>query len=1715
MADVLEQDTCRICSAPAEPDQPLFHPCKCSGTIRYIHQDCLTTWLAHSKKKHCDVCKHPYAFTKVYAADMPATLPALLLARRMIQHLFFAFLFVLRGIMVAVIWLGVLPWVTAWTWRIYFSMGESTAWWISDRPRPATPEVVPFYSKLRIDHAPVPPKSPIGWFFSHPAWVALSSDIFTGQIIGSVILLTFVAIFLLREWIQQNARPGVFEEDPMPVDPPWVPPENVVEPQVQQEAPAPQPAPNANADPIAQADGQEFAFIPENIAERQRDTVRAVRALRELNPEVAMDPSRWNGGGGQSPGGSRRKRANADGGEHDDPMKMKRRRRRIRMAQNAGDRRRLFAGRTPPPQRPFSTASRPLSETQNFKFTFRNNMPQSLRDRPPPLKSTNLSISAFARRSQSSETEASSSRETEASSSRQAEASSSGDSGEGTSSPFPPVALVPPNPEIPYALRSHRRPENINAVAAQYPLRPPLPTSSPRPGSPFLYTPGRTPLDSPKLATYHAPEELNAEAGPSRIPNGYFGGFEEDGNDGDSRVHQDFNEVIEEEDLMDEDLQEEERPYPDLDVEMTDSAGEGFVSEEEEDTETEHNRYFALPEGEEAENEGRRDADVPRPPTSDSDDESEDGEGEGLEDPNDQDHDGDGLFREEDEEEDEEEEGDFIDGEEPEWPQLAIQVVPGPQNAADVAARAGGAGAGAPAQGRQDEDIDPAAVPDLDDLDGNVEDEMEGAMEAIGMRGPVYGVFQNAALMTLVLDTAIGFGIWIPFTIGKTTALLTLDPKRFLQVLHLPIRAMRLLTDPVVDFLVYIVVDLIIPRIVRLLFWVVRLCVFFIAVPVGKLLGKSATNSASEFYASIYNKSTELVNKQIAQIVGWSTSNSTATQEVVPTATPSFLWELPEYLGHSKPYFEFLGRHVRVVATKAQEIWMNLALGTGNINRVFAICLGYSVVALLVGLYLNLLTVGNARTAGAAVRSVVRQMMLITKVAAFIFIELIIFPGGCGIVLDLSTIWLFPEANLQSRMMFFTQAPLSATFFHWVFGTMFMYGVAILLSGCRSVMRPGAIWFIRDPQDQNTHPIRDILDRPTLTQLRKIGQSAIMYASIVALLVGSVAGLLLLGNGSITPFRWKTREPLSNLPVDLVMLHLLTPYTLHYFRPKRALHSVATVVWKYLAARLRLTSYFFGGRHPHEEYKCKGMIDNLFRRSSVVVNTQQPVDGTFRRVPATDHVALARDMPATVPVTAYGTPIDSKALQLMRAQDNEAAKAQRDVTKDYMIVYIPPHFRARIIAFICCMWGVGSVILGLATAMPLLIGRSFFRLLTPKDVHDGYSLLAGFYLLWSCYLVAKAIDRLDKRRQRRSSPSKAPRADLAVLVLKRGLLWAAKTVYMVFWAGIVAPILIGVVVDLYLVLPIRFLFDPALVPRMRIAEKWLLGLIYAKIVHRLHRERMPGGIARGVQRMVSLGWTRPDPVAATKEVLAPLIGGLLGMILLPGVLFKLVMYFLPNVHLDNRFVFMHVYPGVFVLAGSVRLAVVMGGWFKAWAQAIRDKEFLVEMRLRNHETENGNGNGNRNENERADGSFVDAEEGDHHDGDDDDDDEGVLEAEEVGQRRPRTAPEPAGGVVGRGVGDGTEELFVQPLEYYLGEQQERVYEQQQQHQHYEADEEYLEESFVEVLPPREAAAAAAERRLGGILVADRASSSSSASQQQQHYDGWRSQNDEDDEDEEL
>ena len=50
-----EEDVCRICRNPGDSDNPLRYPCACSGSIKYVHQDCLLQWLNHSNARQCEV----------------------------------------------------------------------------------------------------------------------------------------------------------------------------------------------------------------------------------------------------------------------------------------------------------------------------------------------------------------------------------------------------------------------------------------------------------------------------------------------------------------------------------------------------------------------------------------------------------------------------------------------------------------------------------------------------------------------------------------------------------------------------------------------------------------------------------------------------------------------------------------------------------------------------------------------------------------------------------------------------------------------------------------------------------------------------------------------------------------------------------------------------------------------------------------------------------------------------------------------------------------------------------------------------------------------------------------------------------------------------------------------------------------------------------------------------------------------------------------------------------------------------------------------------------------------------------------------------------------------------------------------------------------------------------------------------------------------------
>lgn len=53
-------DVCRICHGESTLEAPLITPCNCSGSMRYVHQECIQMWLKSSHSFSCELCRFTY-----------------------------------------------------------------------------------------------------------------------------------------------------------------------------------------------------------------------------------------------------------------------------------------------------------------------------------------------------------------------------------------------------------------------------------------------------------------------------------------------------------------------------------------------------------------------------------------------------------------------------------------------------------------------------------------------------------------------------------------------------------------------------------------------------------------------------------------------------------------------------------------------------------------------------------------------------------------------------------------------------------------------------------------------------------------------------------------------------------------------------------------------------------------------------------------------------------------------------------------------------------------------------------------------------------------------------------------------------------------------------------------------------------------------------------------------------------------------------------------------------------------------------------------------------------------------------------------------------------------------------------------------------------------------------------------------------------------------
>lgn len=206
----------------------------------------------------------------------------------------------------------------------------------------------------------------------------------------------------------------------------------------------------------------------------------------------------------------------------------------------------------------------------------------------------------------------------------------------------------------------------------------------------------------------------------------------------------------------------------------------------------------------------------------------------------------------------------------------------------------------------------------------------------------------------------------------------------------------------------------------------------------------------------------------------------------------------------------------------------------------------------------------------------------------------------CGFVIDLCTIPVFGDSvPMHSRLNFFKRHRYTFIFLHCkinsltagLVGTTFMFQFAVFIALIRDILRPGVLWFIRDPNDPNFNPMRDIYRRPFFNQLRKLFIGVCLYSIIIIGSVGGTIGMIYYwdlffkkgGFLKIWPLRWEFQDGLTEVPVDLLMLHFFLPWISSKISPGKLLARGLETWFLFIAKKLRISAFLIGGEYPLEE----------------------------------------------------------------------------------------------------------------------------------------------------------------------------------------------------------------------------------------------------------------------------------------------------------------------------------------------------------------------------------------------------------------------------------------------------------------------------------------------------------------------------------------------------
>ncbi len=1614
-----EGDYCRICRGEATEELPLFYPCKCSGSIKFVHQDCLMEWLSHSQKKYCELCKTPFRFTKLYDHRMPHTLPLPLFVRQICLHGMRNTFRWIRYLLVGLVWLGWLPWSIRQVWRGLFWLadgswgsvtntnGNAASSYLQEQATSTasrdTSAVLSLNSTENLVNALPHMAAPISDFLGYSSsefllvkivrflypnlfnWstgfilagssngTALLSvsdrqpsflsdirylstltshqainnsiiDVLEGQLICLLIVTSFILIFLIREWV------------------------------INQQPPA--DVPNANL---------------------------AEEAVPAIGDAALRGPAR------------RRRRRAGDEGREEMVRRIAVPRARRRLAVPDAEGEDAIAGTPNVPAISRNTTHEPeaseMASPASEHYVDHQAWPEDLES--PQEASTAIRPALQARNAL----------EDAASIRRTIEEGS-------------PSRLSPEWPgletfkdlwnradsdpaEVLRIIREEDRQDELGWVVAQMDR---LQQQNPQLSQRQAQTPSFKADGAQESRFQHANGEVIDEmAGFGKSPHlSSRSGSPEDASQ------------LPEEEASVSHIEHREGTSPDSWdlIKPTETLAEPSL-----DPSTTPDVSHAIPESPDPSDfvpESPQGIPVIDPENENLGDQEEASRKAAVDGSPDMTRQGvadhpsttmealaDWLWRTDDYipqahgeiDEDDEHIVEDVNQEAPFVPAPLVEVASDAEDEAEaqeernpeVAAAAAAAGI----------DLNnPEAIEDAEDLDG--------ILDLIGMQGPITGMVQNVIFSEFLITLTLAASVWLPYIWGKIALLLLANP--FGVFVRAPLHLLSKVADTTVDLSLFIS-GISVYTLNSALGFLLYLASFFHPIPhswintnwIGRMSLTLASGSGTRLEKAIFgtvgglkpdlptfsvlsHQALHVFQRRVIvdfetvgqflvyicyqapaqlheSIRGGAAINNSTISYASRLLTTSYRQTINNfgklYQGLRNPRSLKLG-----VEAPLETSSLDYSLVRWDTqDRIIAIFIGYAFFAFVGYLYIKisrlLLGLKRGEKVGGVVADSLNQAGGVMKVILIIGIEMIVFPLYCGLLLDIALMPLFEGVGFQSRLAFVMSAPMTALFVHWFVGTCYMFHFALFVSMCRKIMRKGVLYFIRDLDDPTFHPVRDVLERPIATQLSKIAFSGLVYGGLVILCLGGIVWVVSMVDG-IFPIHWTSNEPILEFPIDLLFYNFLLPILVRSVEPSEKLNAMYEWWFRKCARWLRLTNFMFNEQQDDEQGRhVRRTWSAVFQRKRADVD--KPVigedrrtladdrqletyflrDGRFVRAPGSDSVRIPKGGRVFLEVDENNDRTDG--------QPDEGDGPHGKKNDNFVKVYIPPMFRARIAAFVIQVWAFAAVSGIFFTILPLWLGRKSILLITQstRPPNDLYAFSVGLYI---CGIVAYAFSYYKLCKDWISGKIQHYFKDTneALPRLWSSAAYFSGLAYMGITFGFILPFLFSTLVELYFVTPLHTYltstYNPqhpayisaVLPPTIHVIQTWTLGLVYLRVILRAvtnHSDAQTRA-ATAIRSILRKGFWHPDVRLATRAFILPSL--VLSFILLvaPLGLGWTMNATLRQPELQAK-VYRYAYPGILAVALALYCALLLKRQVGVWRTRIRDDVYLIGERLHN------------------------------------------------------------------------------------------------------------------------------------------------------------------------